>query len=277
MMRRMGLWALLLAVLVWGPPVKAASLPIGGKAEMEMVVVMPEPHYLAVYQQWVMNMAQPVTVGILTGARSLSGYGGRIAATGNGYAVVQPNGTKFAVRYEVAWNGQSASLAIPAYETTNALVILTPTSLTVPSVLNPSLAPAGKGRIPGIPHSPVFYEYATTNVAQGQTVPLVIERAGSALAANPGLYQGTGNHPGWGTGFLLAIGLVALGGVALALNWKPVTGYHRRRYVREQLVSELAILEASYRRGEIAEDAYRAERQTLLSALAAIGDGQAVG
>jgi len=277
MMRRTGLWAILLAVLVWGPPAEAASLPVGGKAEMEMVVVMPEPHYLAVYQQWVMNRAQPVTVGILTGARGLSGYGGRIAATGNGYAVVQPNGTKFAVRYQVPWNGQSASLAIPAYETTNALVVLTPTSLTVPAVLNPSWAPAGKGRIPGIPHSPVFFEYVTTNVAQGQTVPLVIEGAGAGLAANPGLYQGTGNHPGWGTGFLLAIGLVALGGVALALNWKPVTGYSRRRYVREQLLSELAVLQASYRRGEIPEDAYLAERRTLLSALAAIGDGQAVG
>ena len=156
---------------------------------------------------------------------------------------------------------------MPAFESIEGLIFLTPHSLTVPAVLNPSLRHAGQGRLPGVPHSPVFDEYTTSDVVQGESVPLVIEAAATRASAVSTLFQGSGNDPVMASLFQGLIVLVGLGAALAATHWKPAQYPDRRHKVREQRLQELAILDACHRRGEISDAEHQAQRKELMAAL----------
>lgn len=271
------------ALVLWGawsvPAAHAATTP-AGKIGMEMIVFLPQAGRLAVFQQVVMTgkVADP-TVGLLPGATGVSAINARIAHSGAGFVVVSGTPGQFALRYDIPWNGKSANLSVPAYLATSALVFLVPQSLSVPAVLNPALVPAGHGKLPGIPHSPVFNEYATTNVAAGQALPVVLEEqaAGASTGQTP-LFPSGGNHPLIGALFEALVVLVGMGALAWALNWRPVAAYSRRPGERERLLAELAAWDASYHRGEVDDEAYRSHREELVASLCRVwGDPSRAG
>ncbi|MBX5467597.1 MAG: hypothetical protein K6U14_08945 [Firmicutes bacterium] len=248
-------------------PAPVALAAGGGAVGMEMLVLLPEQGELAVYQQVVMKTPAPAAqIGVLSGAREVAAVGvSAVQATGN-EVVVEGAPRSFALRYFVPWNGRSGTYAIPTFLPTQALVLLVPESLAVPQVLNPALVSAGHGKIPGIPQSPVFQEFATANLAQGQRFSMVIEAAGlSAASAAPVALPVP--SPWLSRGIEAAALLVAAFGVWAAVNWRPAWQWSRRRMVRERLLAELAQLDAGYRRGEVAEGDWRRLRAELFAAL----------
>ncbi len=258
----------LIAVLLGAAPLSyAATVP--GKIGMEMVVLLPTKHHqLAVFEQVDMSttVASPV-IGIIPHALGLVGVGGTILKTAKNYVVMSGTPRQFALKYDVPWNGRSLNLLFPAYLATNALVLLAPRSLTLPEVLNPSLAPAGHGKLPGIPNSPTFAEYATSNLAAGQGFQAVVEAKVIAQTGPSLLLPGGGSFPVVGSLFEALLIVMGLGAVSLGLNWKPLSRYSRRAALRNQMLAELAALDASYRRGEVADDAYLRQRDELMGGL----------
>ncbi len=259
--------AMLATVLGWSPLSYAASAP--GKIGMEMVVLLPiQHHQLAVFEQ--VDMSTTVTdpvIGVIPHAIGIVGVGGTILKTASNYVVMSGTPKRFALKYDVPWNGRSISLLFPSYLATNALVLLAPTNLTLPEVLNPSLVPAGHGKLPGITNSPTFSEYATSNLAAGQGFQAVVESKVIAQTGSSLLLPGGGAFPVVGSLFEALLIVLGLGAVALGINWKPLSRYSRRAILRTQLLGELAALDASYHRGEMAEEAYLKQRAELVGGL----------
>ncbi|MHB1610970.1 MAG: hypothetical protein ACYCT0_04670 [Sulfobacillus sp.] len=273
MLRRLFSWvvAVLGIILAASPSTYAASVP--GKIGMEMVVLLPSHGKLAVFEQVDMSTLTPnPVIGIIPHAEGLEGVGDGIIKTSGNYVVMNGTPKQFAIKYDVGWNGKSANLLLPAYLATNALVILAPSDLSLPEVLNPSLVPAGKGKLPGIPNSPLFYEYATSNLQAGQGFQAVIESKVIAQSSNALLLPSGGSYPVVGSIFQALLVILGLGGIFIGMNWRPLSQYSRRQAIRDQLLSELAVLEASHRRGEVAENAYETIRQELLVNLSTVWD-----
>ena len=256
---------MLVPMLGFGPLVDAAS----GKIGMEMVVLLPTKHHqLAVFAQ--VDMATPVAdpvIGIIPRAIGVVALGGTILETTGNDVVMKGTPSRFALKYDVPWNGRSLNLLFPAYLATNAWVLLAPSNLALPEVLNPSLVPAGHGKLPGIPNSPTFSEYATSNLAVGQGFQVVVEAKGITQTGSSLLLPGGGMYPLVGALCQALLVLLALGAVALGLNWKPLSQYSRKSQLRRQLMGELAVLDAGYHRGEIAQEAYWEQRQELMVGL----------
>lgn len=273
-MRRGWIWGVLSTLILWAvfsPVTYAASLP--GKIGMEMVVLLPSHGTLAVFEQVDMStVATDPVIGIIPHARGVEGIGGNIIRISSNYVVMNGSPTKFALKYDVPWNGKSDTLLLPAYLATNTLVLLAPSSLSLPEVLNPSLVPAGKGKLPGIANSPVFHEYATSNLQAGQGFQAVIEAQAITQTGNSLLMPSGGSYPVVGSIFEALLVLLGLGGIVIGIYWRPLYQYSRKRALREQLLSELAVLEASYRRGEVADDAYLAQRAELMANLGEVWD-----
>lgn len=273
-MRRTWIWGALSTLILWAgfsPVTYAATVP--GKIGMEMVVLLPSHGSLAVFEQVDMSTAaaNPV-IGIIPHAKGIEGIGANVVRIANNYVVMNGSPTKFALKYDVPWNDKSDTLLLPAYLATNTLVLLAPSSLSLPEVLNPSLVPAGKGKLPGIANSPVFDEYATSNLQAGQDFQAVIESQAITQTGNSLLIPSGGSYPVVGSIFEALLVLVGLGGIVIGIYWRPLYRYSRKRALREQLLSELAVLEASHRRGEVAEDAYRVQRDELLANLGEVWD-----
>lgn len=259
--------ALIVVILGSAPLSHAATVP--GKIGMEMVVLLPTKHHqLAVFEQVDMSttVANPV-IGIIPHAIGVVGVGATFLKTSKNYVVMSGTPKQFALKYDVPWDGRSLSLLFPAYLATSALVLLAPRSLTLPEVLNPSLVPAGHGKLPGISQSPTFSEYATSNLAPGQGFQVVVEAKAIAQTGSLLRLPGAGSFPVVGSLFEALLVVMGLGAVALGLNWKPLSRYSRRAALRTQMLGELAALDASYRRGEVAEDAYLRQRTELLGGL----------
>ena len=268
-MRRTWIWGVLSTLILWAgfsQVTYAATVP--GKIRMEMVVLLPSHGSLAVFEQVdMLTVASNPVVGIIPRANGVEGIGANIVRVSSNYVVMNGNPTKFALKYDVPWNGKSDTLLLPAYLATNTLVLLVPSSLSLPEVLNPSLVPAGKGKLPGIANSPVFDEYATSNLQAGQGFQAVIESHGIAQTGNSLLIPSGGSYPLVGSIFEALLVLLGMGGVVIGIYWRPLYRYSRKRAMRERLLSELAVLEAGHRRGEVTEDAYLVQRAELLANL----------
>ncbi|MCL6563795.1 MAG: hypothetical protein K6U87_12395 [Firmicutes bacterium] len=260
--------AAILAVFFVASPA-AASTPTS-KVGMEMLVLLPEKGQLAVYQQVAMKPPLPnPVIGILRGASQVSVVGAQASLLSGDAVRVNGSPSSFAIRYFVPWNQRSATLTLPLYLASNALVLLIPSQLSVPQVLNPALASMGSGKIPGIANSPVFQEYATANLPQGEGFTIVVERAGlTATGQSPVLPAPT--SPWVSRGFEAAILAAVAGGLLLAVNWKPAWRWSYGLSMRERLLRELATLDASYRRQEMAEEDWHRNRAEILQALSRV-------
>lgn len=261
----MGVLAAAATQFFWVSPMWAAQRSAIG---MEMLVVMPKGHRLAIYQEEVLTGGQATArVGILPHAKNLIGLGARVLSRHGDITRVQGSSKKWALRYEVGWNGRSASLPVSTVEGVNTLVILTPDSLAVPTVLNPALNPSGKGRLPGVPNSPVFEEFSTSQVGPGESVPLVVEAASKGVPVAAG---SAGDYPRVGLVWVALCLVAATLTIVWAFHWKPLDGRLRRQGMRSALLRELAVWDASFGRGEIAMEDYQSHRQEMIEALVGV-------
>lgn len=255
------------------PRVDAAPIASGARSmiAMDMVLLIPEGHRLAIFDQVALDHpVSRVVMGMFVGAKDVKGIGASIVSHGSDAAIVEPQGARFAVRYSVPWNGRSASLLLPTVLPIKGLLVLIPARMALPPILNPSLASVGQGRIPDVADSPVFKEYATGNVAQGQSVPVVLERY-AVNAAIP-LSSASGNYPRVAMLFKLLIGLLGMGALAWALNWRVGVPGDARRGQRERYLRDMAGLKAAYQRGELEEGAFEREYRELLKVLHGVWD-----
>lgn len=271
------LWRLLIGmVLLLGlnTPAWAAAPP--KSITMEMLVFLPQKGSLAVYQQVALaGSAESAKIGILAGARQIQALGAQIASKSSGAVVVSGSPHSFALKYLVPWNDRSATLNVTQYLGVKALVVLVPPSLVAPTVLNPSLASAGEGKIPGVANSPKFKEFATTQISPGEQFSVVLEsKAVAAANAGTGTLPHNGTYPQMGTLFRVLLVLLGLGGCYLAVNWKPLHGRLPNRLRQEQLLGELAGLDAGHRHREVSEDDWLRNRQELLEELGTVWDGR---
>ncbi len=264
-----GLAGMALAVL----PATASQAAGSSAIRLEMLVMLPAKGHLAVYEQVTMERPAPHPVaGIMAHAARIQVVSASVLRQGPGYLVMKGSPAKFAVRYDVPWNGRSGSYPIPAYFATGTVALLVPGSLDVPAVLNPSLALKDQGKIPGVADSPVFEEYVTTNVAPGQSLPLVLEGPAAASASPPDPHGLTG--PAWARALLVALmaGSALLAGIA-SWRWKPIGAmFSDMGKLRSQLLGALASTEAAHRRGEIPDDVYKQEKRGLVAALQRVWD-----
>lgn len=232
---------------------------------MEMLIVIPDGHRLAVFQQVALDRpAGSAAVGIAQGTatRAVTGIGARVLSESTGRVMVVPQSQRFALRYSIPWNGRSGSFRLVSPVAVGGLLVLMPPRLSLPPVLNPSLESIGKGKIPGVRHSPTFAEYGTTHVGAGQTVPVVIEKtSASPQQGSAGTYPGAARMLEW------AMGVMAFGGLIMALNWRSGALSDVGAAYRARCLGELASLRAAFRRGDLDADVYQAERQELLASL----------
>jgi hypothetical protein len=253
------LCAVAVAVLLGGSAAAQAP-PAAPAVTLELLVLIPSHHELAVYEQ--LEFARPVvnpTVGVLKGYHQLQGI--NVTARGDGAmsATVTGTASTIALKYFLPWDGTSvlAEERVPAK--TDAVVIMVPTSLTLPPVINPVWSASKSRRIPGLPNSPLFRVFSTGNVRAGQSLGASIETtADAAPVALP-----PAGFPMAGRVAELLFGLVVVGGMLLALNWRGLEPLGQG--ARDQLLGRLAVLESQYRRGEVDTRTYRQERETLLA------------
>ncbi len=268
MRRVLGAFLALMGGLLLFPVAVQAAPSLSQPIAMEMVIIIPKGHALRVFQQVVLPQSKPVVLGILSQSSHLRVIGGKLDAFSDREARVLPTGSRFAVRYQVPWNGHSSTLAFTNPETTKALVVLTTPRVGLPPILNPRWQSMGEGRIPGVPNSPVFQEYAATRVLAGQRVPLVLERNTGGPA--DALYTGPGTYPGAGHVALWLMGILILLCGWLAFNWRPVPQETLSDDRQWRLLGELAALRAAKRRGELTEDGYQRERADILRLISGI-------
>jgi hypothetical protein len=249
-----------IAVLLFGGEAVAAPPPAAPAVTLELLVMIPSHHQLAVYEQ--LEFAQPTanpTVGVLEGYSQLQGI--NVTAHGDGAttAVVTGTASTVALKYILPWDGTSLLVQERVPVKTDAVVIMVPTSLNLPPVINPVWSASKSQRIPGLPNSPLFRVFSTGNVRAGQSFGASIEAAPRAApAALPPV-----GFPVAGRAAELLFGLVVAGGLLLALNWRGLRPLGQD--ARDQLLARLAVLESQYRRGEVDARTYRQERETLLA------------
>ncbi len=259
----------------WTVPVAGMALVMvaGGAAaasvsaptvRMEMVIVIPKGHRLAIFQQVVwQSQGGSGLVATLPGARNLRSIDAHLLYSGPSGALVNTPTGRFALRYSVPWNGHSSSLTLPTPASLGALLVLTPGSVVLPPVLNPLLQESGRGRIPGVPNSPVFREWGASAIHAGTPVMMVFEQAAPLAPARK-----TGTYPGAALAFQTGMALASLGALLVALN-------RRSDLVSRSGVWErLAEIRARYVRGVISADELQGEvRNVLALPEAGRGDG----
>ncbi|CAB1128986.1 conserved exported protein of unknown function [Candidatus Hydrogenisulfobacillus filiaventi] len=254
-------WFLALAM-----PVPA--LAAGGHLSRLLLVLVPHGRQLAVFED--AEFSQPLAgpaVGILDGAGPVSASAPVVLRQGN-QVVIGGTRPDVILRYTVPWNGRGGTLNLPFYEPADTLVVLAAPGLSVPSVLNPSLAAGGRVRLTAGSSAPVFNVFSTSGLAQGENLPIVVEAGSAALPVPaPALPP---QYPVLGRALLAAALAVALGGLAWAFNWVPVTA--RRQEAAAAWERELADLEAAREQGVVPDGEYRVRRRALERRLATVGE-----
>lgn len=268
--------AFLVIMLMWvvgvGGMAMAASSPISGTVGMELFVVIPHGHELAVYQQ--VTFSQPgvnPSVGIIQGHGPVKAINFSLKSVGPDKAVIIGNPAAVAMTYDVPWDGTSKLIHVYQYQPAQAAVVMIPRSMAVPPVLNPQWTSLKPRKIPGLLHSPTFDVLGTNNLVAGQTLAISLESGASAqsIASVPAGY------PGAGIVMELILGLVALAGLALVVNWNPLRPRDTVQVQRESLLARLASLESQYRRGELDESTWKLQREELLVELEQVWTTQA--
>jgi hypothetical protein len=251
-----------LAVLVMAAPAAGAAA-----VSLELFVLIPHQHQLAVYQQ--VNISHPTgvtTVNVLAGYRDLRAINVRAAAVSGDSVTVIGDVPELALRYVIPWNGTSKLATVAMNASTTAVVVMVPTkTLTLPNVLNAIWEPLNARKIPGLPDSPTFSVWATGKVRAGQSIAFSVERVGGAEAGLPSTFQPQG-FPTVAALLTLLLALVLLVVALLVVNWKP-THPAVSPVRREELMGQLAQLEAHYRQGGVEDAVYERQRGEMLAEL----------
>ncbi len=263
----------LVLVCLAGSPVFAASPSL--QNHVEMLVLLPDGQHLAVYEQVSVAPARTVELGVMPHATDLHAAADMTAHPGPGVVILHGAGTKFAVRYKVGWNGRSGSYRLPFEQSTAALIVLLPATLRLPSVLNPALALAGHGKIPGVAGSPEFNEYTTAQIPAGDAINLVLEHRTPSLSGVAVPFNTPRLPKALGTLLQAAIACMALAGVGAAVRLRPLPACAAPAPgAQDRLLGELAILDATFRRGELAKEVYAGDRAALLEQLRQVWPGE---
>lgn len=248
-----GVPALAAMVLLAGG-VAGATVP-APTVHMEMVIVIPKGHRLAIFQEVVwQSKGGRGLVATLPRARNVHAIDAQLMSNGASDAVVNTSTGRFALRYSVPWNGHSASVTMPTPAPLGGLLVLTPRSVILPPVLNPLLQESGHGRIPGVPNSPVFREWGASAMKAGTPVMMVFERSAPLAPARQ-----TGTYPGAALVFQIGMALLSFGAVLAALNRRP------DRVSRSGILQRLADIRARYVQGIISVDELQGEAQKVLA------------
>jgi hypothetical protein len=259
-MRRLSAVLLLLAAVLW----PAAAMAATPKASLELLVLLPQKHTLAVFEQVEMAPVAPEpSIGLLQGFQHLSPINVSVIAVSHDAARISGSPTTIAVKYSVPWDGTSTLLmqTLPVF--TGSVVVMVPQSLTLPPVLNPNWTVSKSRKIPGLPNSPTFRVYTTSNVQAGQSVAASVESSSSA----PTTSLPASGFPLAGRAVEFGLGLAVLAGALVAVNWRPLTDWAPLPDVRDNFLGRLASLESEKRRGVIADEEYQTERAALLTRL----------
>jgi hypothetical protein len=274
MMRWRHVWRRLVVIILAaagiagiGPQAWAAA----PRTLMELVVLIPRGHQLAVYQQVVLADAARPPLAVLAHHGTITPINFRPAGeTGN---LVTPSAPArvFAVKYTLPWDGTSGLQALRLTMPTTALVVMVPEhTLTLPPILNPTWQSLAPRRIPGLPQSPLFAVWATGNARAGQTIAFALEAAGQSSPV-PATAPEPAGYPTAGVMLEVALVLLVVAGVLLVVNWRPLRADEAAVAVREDLMRHLAELEAHYRRGGLEDTVYRAQRASLMAELTGAG------
>jgi hypothetical protein len=262
-------WRVVVASLGWLVAVGGWSVPALAEnptAAMELLVVIPHGHHLAVYEQVVLSRAARPPLAVLSGHGALMPINFK-AVTDRGNLVAPVTaGRVFALKYSVPWDGVSGLQHMTLSLATNALVVMIPeNTLTLPAVLNPTWQNLAPRRIPDLPDSPLFNVWATGNARAGQTVAFALEAAGAGGVV-PATAPEPAGYPAAGALLKVLLVLVLLAALLLVVNWRPLgpLAEHRRR---DELLAALAQLEAHFRHGGLEEPVYRAQRDDMLAEL----------
>lgn len=191
--------------------VNAAATRQRDPIQTQLLIIVARGARLSVFQE--LTLAHPLGQGriaVLEGAHRVRMVGGTAIQRGRGTVLVKARGRRIVLRYRVAWNGQSWAGTYPHLGALRAGLVLTEPSLALPGLLNPDLTPIGEGRIPALADSPRFEEYAVGRLRPNQPTPLVVEHV-APLGQPSGVA-----HLDEGL-----VGLLMLGALIWALNWKP--------------------------------------------------------
>ncbi len=262
-MRRWIVAVLLSFGVLLGAPYAAWSASMRSLADLGMVILIPEGRHLEVFQQTTLHLddSPEAAVDVLPRATHVRMTGGRIVARKLSTFQIVSVRRRFSLRYWVPWDGNSLATSLRIPSNLRILLVLVPPDLSLPAVLNPVMVPVGEGRIPDVPRSPRFAEYAASNLSAGQLVPLVFE------GQSPQALDAAGPNPRLAKAFLLAMGLMALAGITAALQWN-----HRQRRV-SALLRRWALLDAAKRRGRVTQGEVIRQRDHLWRRLKMSEDG----
>ncbi|PSR23553.1 MAG: hypothetical protein C7B47_15770 [Sulfobacillus thermosulfidooxidans] len=219
-------WVVMAGMIAVGTPAGVLAKSLPEPVAMEMVMMLPIQHHLAIYEQWVFSHPpRDVILGILPGATHLRAIGGHIDSRDAHDVIITAPENSCAVRYQVPWNGHSGAYTLPSYGSTGVVVLLVPPSLAMPAVLNPSLAFNGQGRIPlpKMASSPVFNEYVTSHLMAGSALPLIVEQAKNLVSPSSTRFAGH-LYPGMGQGFQIAMLLLSATAILMAFSWRKLFG-----------------------------------------------------
>ncbi|OLZ10726.1 hypothetical protein BFX06_11925 [Sulfobacillus thermosulfidooxidans] len=235
-MKKFG-WVLMAGMIAVGTPAGVLAKSLPEPVVMEMVMMLPIQHHLAIYEQWVFSHPpHGVILGILPDATHLRAIGGHIDSKDAHDVIITAPVNSCAVRYQVPWNEHSGAYTLPSYESTGVVVLLVPPSLAMPAVLNPSLAFNGQGRIPlpKMAASPVFNEYVTSHLMAGSALPLIVEQANNLVSPSSTRFAGH-LYPGIGQGFQIAMVLLSATAILMAFSWRKLFGLSSNSWSHDML------------------------------------------
>jgi hypothetical protein len=260
--KRLVLALFLVLAVLW--PAAAAAAGTTAKASLELLVLLPQKHNLAVFEQVEMAPAgiNPA-IGLVQGFKNLEPINVKLSSVSGDAATITGSPSTIAVKYTLPWDGTSTLLQETLPVATSSVVIMVPESLALPSVVNPNWTVGKSRKIPGLPNSPTFRVYSTSSVTAEQSIAASVESASSAAVTT----LPPAGFPLAGRAFEFGLGLLLLAGALVVVNWRPLTDWRPVHDVREGFIGRLATLESERRRGDVSEAEYRAERSTLLARL----------
>lgn len=195
-------------------PATGPSRPVPAISR-EVIILMVRGHHLSVFQDLVVGRPSsgPMPVALLTGARDVRALTGTVSSSGVGRWQIKTTGQHAALHYLLPWNGRSASLSLTGGGAVRTTILLAEPGLEVPPLLNPSLARVGQGKVPHVPASPIFDEYASRVPWTANRLTLDIEQRSRRPVTRASRWVGNAT--------LAAIGFVLAVGLAQVLYWPP--------------------------------------------------------
>ncbi|PSR24079.1 MAG: hypothetical protein C7B45_00215 [Sulfobacillus acidophilus] len=258
--------AVVILALTLSCPARAMQVRVGSRptVRVEMLIIIPRQHCWAVFEQAVLTHHHPdrLAVGVLAHAQRLVVDGARRLGQTSTAVKVMTRAQYLGFQYVVTRRGRRQTLSIINPQSVATMLVLVPPTVSLSQSDNPIMSRVGLGRIPGMPNSPIFDEYATHDLQSGQTVPLVF---GPPPAVSSGLKHAL-------TGRILEVLtlLVLAITIAVALFTKGDEMVDNDGLSEEWY--ELAALVTRWTQGEISAEQYRLRRDSIVQRLRSHGE-----